>query len=98
MTTKQFLTIAPKITKLGIYTNLKKGEHGQFLLGANMFGTTENHYKIIWRTYGTLSNMIIFDTAERVNEKLQNDGITEFIAKPTKSGTMCRLHNNFLNF
>ncbi len=92
MTTTQFLAIAPKITELGIFTNLKKGQHGQFLLGANMFGTTENHYKIIWRKYGTLSNMVVFDTAESVNEKLQNAGIKEFIAKPTKSGTMCRLH------
>ena len=92
MTTKQFLEVAPKLTQLGIYTNLKKGEHGNFLLGTGLFGTTENHYKIIWRTYGTLSNMVVFDTAERVNEKLQNAGIKEFIAKPTKSGTMCRLH------
>ena len=92
MTTKQFLQVAPKLTQLGIYTNLKKGEHGNFLLGTGLFGTTENHYKIIWRKYGTLSNMVVFDTAEKVNEKLLNAGITEFIAKPTKSGTMCRLH------
>ena len=95
MTTTQFLTVAPKITELGIYTNLEKGKHGRFLLGMKIFGTTENHYKTIWRKYGTLSNLVIFDTAERVNEKLLNAGITEFTAKPTKSGTMCRLHNNF---
>lgn len=92
MTTTQFLAVAPKITELGIYTNLKKGQHGRFLLGMKMFGTTENHYKIIWRKYGTLANMVIFDTAERVNEKLQNAGIKEFIAKPTKSGHLCRLY------
>ena len=95
MTTKQFLQIAPKITELGIYTNLGKGQYGTYLLGIMLFGTTENHYKIIWRKYGTLSNLIILDTAERVNEKLLNAGITEFIAKRTKSGYMCRLHNNF---
>lgn len=95
MTTKQFLQVAPKITELGIYTNLEKGKHGIYFLGTSLFGTTENHYKIIWRRYGTLSNMVICDTAEKINEKLQNAGITEFVAKPTKSGTMCRLHNNF---
>ena len=95
MTTAQFLEVAPKITELGIYTNLGKGQHGISFLGTMLFGTTENHYKIIWRKYGTLSNLIIFDTAERVNEKLLNTGITEFTAKPTKSGNMCRLHNNF---
>ena len=95
MTTTQFLQIAPKLTELGIYTNLKKGQHGRFLLGMRTFGSTTDHYKIIWRKYGTLSNLVIFDTAESINEKLQNAGITEFTAKPTKSGTMCRLHNNF---
>lgn len=98
MTTTQFLTIAPKLTELGIYTNLKKGQHGTHFLGTRFFGTTENHYKIIWRKYGTLSNMAIFDTAERVNEKLQNAGITEFIAKQTKSGHMCRLFFLCLKF
>ncbi len=92
MTTTQFLTIAPKITELGIYFNLEKGQHGTYLLGTRLFGTTENHYKILWRKYGTLSNMVIYDTAERVNEKLQNAGITEFTAKSTKGGNMCRLH------
>ncbi len=92
MKTTQFLAVAPKITELGIYTNLGKGQHGISFLGIMLFGTTENHYKIIWRKYGTLSNLIIFDTAERVNEKLLNTGITEFTAKPTKSGNMCRLH------
>ncbi len=95
MTTTQFLEIAPKITELDIYTNLGKGQHGIYFLGTRPFGTTENHYKIIWRKYGTLSNMIILDTAERVNEKLLNAGIKEFTAKRTKGGNMCRLHNNF---
>ncbi len=95
MTTTQFLAIAPKITELGIYTNIEEGQHGIYFLGTRLFGTTENHYKIIWRKYGTLSNMVIIDTAKRVNEKLLNASITEFTAKPTKSGRMCRLHNNF---
>lgn len=96
MTTKKFLTIAPKLEQLGIYTtNLKKGQHGKFLLGMKIFGSTEAHYKIIWRKYGTLENLTIFDTAERVNEKLKTAGITEFIAKQTKGGHMCRLYNNF---
>lgn len=95
MKTKQFLEVAPKITELGIYTNLEKGKHGTYSLGMRLFGTTENHYKIIWRKYRTLANMVIFNTAERVNEKLLNAGITAFTAKSTKSGYMCRLHNNF---
>ena len=92
MTTKQFLEVARKITELGIYTNLENGQHGIYFLGIRLFGTPENQYKTIWRKYGTLSNLIIFDTSERVNEKLLNAGITEFTAKPTKRGTMCRLH------
>ena len=92
MTTKEFLQIAPKITKAGIFSNAKKGEHVGFLLGLKVFGSTETHYKKIWREYGTLENLIAFDSADNVNAKLKDFGVTEFIARNTKSGTMSRLY------
>ncbi|MDV4026237.1 hypothetical protein CMT52_18045 [Elizabethkingia anophelis] len=91
MTTKEFLQVAPKITKTGLFYNLKKGEQGQWRLGFNIFGSTDSHYQIIWRKYGTLENMVITEPAEDVNVILKKEGITEFIAKPTKSGRFCRL-------
>lgn len=91
MTTKEFLQVAPKITKTGLFYNLKKGEQGQWRLGFNIFGSTDSHYQIIWRKYGTLENMVITEPAEDVNVILKKEGIAEFIAKPTKSGRFCRL-------
>ena len=92
MTTREFLQIAPKITKAGIFSNAKKGEHVGFLLGFKVFGSTERHYKKIWREYGTLENLIAFDNEEVVNAKLREAGVTEFVARNTKSGTMSRLY------
>ena len=37
------------------------------------------------------SNIIIHKTADEANEILKKINIVEFEAKPTKSGTMCRL-------
>lgn len=91
MTTKEFLKVAPKITKTGLFYNLKKGEKGQWRLGFTIFGSTDSHYQTIWRKYGTLENMVILETAEYANEILKRECISEFIAKPTKSGRMCRL-------
>ena len=95
MKTKEFIKIAKKITESNIYYNLKKGEHGKGFLGFTIFGSTESHYKLIWLNYGTLYNIVITEPAEEINKKLAGFGITQFIAKPTKSKRFCRLHNNF---
>ncbi len=91
MKTSEFLQVAPKLTALNLFTNLKKGEHGRGLLGYSYFGTTKRHYELIWRTYGTLENLIIYKPASEVNKMLANAGITEFKARRTKSGELCRL-------
>lgn len=91
MTTTQFLQIAPKITATNLFSNLAKGQHGKYLLGWRMFGTTESHYKHIWRAYGTIRNLITDVSAEEANEILAKHGITEFKAVQTKSGRFARL-------
>ena len=95
MKTKEFMQVAKKITESNIFYNLKKGEHGKGFLGFTVFGSTDNHYRIIWQNYGTLYNIVITETAEQINKKLTDYGITQFVAKPTKSKRFCRLHNNF---
>ena len=95
MKMKDFIKVAEKITQSNIYCNLKKGEHGKGFLGFTIFGSTERHYRLIWRNYGTLYNILITEPAEQINKKLSDYGITQFIAKPTKSKRFCRLHNNF---
>jgi len=94
MKTNEFIPIAKKLTESNIYYNLKPGEHGKYFLGNTFFGSTENHYKIIWRKYGTLYNIVVFKTAEETTEILRRFNITEFIAKPTKSKRFCRLWIN----
>jgi len=91
MTTKEFLQVAPKITKTGLFYNLKKGQRGQWRLGFNSFGSTDRHYQTIWRKYGTLENMVIKEPAEKVNKILKKEGISEFIAKPTRKGRFSTL-------
>lgn len=91
MKTTEFLQVAPKLAALNLFTNLKKGEHGRGHLGYSLFGTTKSHFEQIWRTYGTLENIVILKTADEVNEILANAGISEFMAIKTKSGEMCRL-------
>lgn len=94
MTTKEFIKVAEKINKLNIYYSLKKGEHGIFLLGLRYFGSTPRHYAHIWRTFGTIENIVITKTAEEVNDILIKNGISEFYARPTKSNRFCRLIEN----
>ena len=94
MKTSEFVKVAPKITATGLFYNLRKGEPGKNMLGFTYFGSTKEHYEIIWRKYGTLSNMVIIEPADKVNEILKNNDISEFIAKPTKSGRFCRLIEN----
>ena len=94
MKTSEFVKVAPKITATGLFYNLRKGERGKNMLGFTYFGSTKEHYEIIWRKYGTISNMVITEPADKVNEILKNNDISEFIAKPTKSGRFCRLIEN----
>lgn len=89
MRTKEFLPVAQKLIETGLISVLEKGKHGN--LGCSQIGRTDYQNVKLWRTYGTLSNIVIFETAEKANEILADHGITEFKAKPTKSGTMCRL-------
>ena len=91
MKTSEFVKVAQKITATGLFYNLNKGERGKDMLGFRYFGSTKEHYETIWRKYGTLANMVITENADKVNEILKNHSISEFVAKPTKSGRFCRL-------
>lgn len=90
MKTKDFINTAQKLIKTNLINVLKKSKHGN--LGSTCIGETDAQNTKLWREYKTLSNIIIFKTAEETNEILLQNNITEFIAKPTKSKTMCRLH------
>lgn len=89
MTTVEFLPIAQKLMNTGLFSILDKGKHGN--LGGVYLGRTDSQNTKLWRNYGTLENIVIFEKAEKANEILADHGITEFKAKPTKSGAMCRL-------
>lgn len=91
MTTKQFLPVAQKLINTGLIEIVEKGQQLQFALGSTRIGRTDAQNTKLWRKYGTLSNIVIFKTADEANEILKQHGITEFKAKATKSGTMCRL-------
>lgn len=92
MKTKDFIIIAQKLIKTNLFNVLKKGKHGN--LGSTHIGETDAQNTKLWREYRTLVNIVIFKTAEETNKILLDYNITEFIAKPTKSKTMCRLHIN----
>lgn len=89
MTTKNFLPVAQKLINTGLISVLEKGEHGN--LGGVSIGRTDHQNTKLWRMWGTLENIVIFKDSELVNQILLENGITEFVAKPTKSGTMSRL-------
>ena len=92
MTAKEFLPVAQKLISTGLFTIIEKGEKRQHALGSSSLGRTDAQNTKLWRKYGTLSNIIIHNkTADEANEILKQHGITEFKAKATKSGTMCRL-------
>lgn len=91
MTTKEFCAIAPRLAKTGLIRAAKKGEHHP-ALGRDTIGSTDYQNQKLWKEYGTLENIIVSGTYEAANDTLELYGITEFVAKPTKSGTMCRLH------
>lgn len=89
MTTKQFLPVAQKLISTGLISVLEKGQHG--FLGRTCIGRTDNQNTKLWRKYATLENIVICKKADEVNKILMDNGITEFVAKKTKSGSMSRL-------
>jgi hypothetical protein len=92
LTKKQkFIQAVEKLANTGLVSVLKKGEHGTYLLGNSCIGSTYSQNEKIWKKYQTLSNIVIFKTANEVNDILSSKGIKEFKATPTKSKTMCRL-------
>lgn len=91
MKTSEFLPVAQKLIKTGLFSIVEKGERKQYRLGGISLGRTDDQNTKLWRKWGTLENIVIFKTANEVNTILKEFSITEFIAKPTKSGTMSRL-------
>lgn len=91
MKTSEFLKVAEKLAETGLIRVSQKGEHDTHQLGSSCIGGTDRKNISLWRKYGTLENIIIFKTADVVNPILIENGITEFVAKNTKSKTMCRL-------
>ena len=92
MKTSVFLPIAQKLIETGLFSIQEKGQRDQYLLGGVRIGRTDELNTKLWRKYGTLSNIIINKTEEETNKILKEFGITEFAAKSTKSGLMCRLN------
>jgi hypothetical protein len=91
MKTSDFLKVAENLAKTGLIRVSKKGEHEPHQLGSSCIGGTDRKNTKLWKNYGTLENIIIFKTAEEANEILKAHGVTEFVAKNTRSKTMCRL-------
>ena len=91
MKTAEFLPIAQKLIETGLFSIQEKGQRAQHLLGRSLIGRTDALNTKLWRKHGTLENIIIHKTADEANEILKKINIVEFEAKPTKSGTMCRL-------
>jgi hypothetical protein len=91
MKKQEFITAIEKLSKTDLIPVAKKGQHAN--LGGCYIGSTLRQNEKIWKTYGTLNNIVIFQTAEEVNAVLEVNNITEFKAFPTKSKTMSRLRN-----
>lgn len=91
MKTAEFILVAQKLIKTDLFSIQEKGERNQYLLGTSRIGRTDELNTKLWRKYGTLSNIVIHKRADEVNEILNKFGISEFYAKSTKSGSMCRL-------
>jgi len=90
MTTKQFLQVAPKLGTTGLIRVAKPGEKNPGL-GYASIGSTDSQNTKLWRTYRNLESILIFKNADEVNAILKSNGITEFVAKITKSGSSSRL-------
>lgn len=52
---------------------------------------SEAHAIKLWRSGKCEYNVVILETAEEANAKLQVIGVTKFYAVPTKSGRFCKL-------
>jgi hypothetical protein len=91
MKKQEFITAIEKLSKTDLIRVAKKGEHAN--IGGTCIGSTFRQNEKIWRTYGTLNNIVIFKTADEVNAVLEANNITEFKAFPTKSKTMSRLRS-----
>jgi len=92
MNKKDFISNIEKLATSDLIRVASKGEHVKHSLGINCIGSTYTQNEHIWRKYGTLENIIIFKTSDEANKILKNLGISELIAKPTKSKPMCRLY------
>ena len=65
-------------------------KHYNGILSGFIPGTTAHAIKL-WRSGECEYNVVILETADEANEKLQTIGVTKFYAVPTKSGRFCRL-------
>lgn len=64
--------------------------HYDGMLSSFIPGTAAHAVKL-WRSGECEYNVLILETADEANEKLQAIGVTKFYAVPTKSGKFCRL-------
>lgn len=97
MTRTEFISNCLKLSEVSVNgTTLfvsQKGKHyGD--VGFSVLPGTERHAIQVWRKYGTCANYVVcLITADELNAEFKRLGIT-FRAKPTKSGQMCRIHND----
>ena len=96
MTRTEFLSNCSKLSQVSVngkqLSLSEKGKHHNDM-GCSVLPGTERHAIQVWRKYGTLQNCVVFQiSAEDLNAEFKRLGIT-FVAKPTKSGTMCRIYN-----
>jgi hypothetical protein len=94
MKKKEFLkTVQLLADQTTLFRVSRKGEHAQAYLGWSTIGSTMVQNEKIWKKYGTLNNMVIWQKADFVNEILKSVGIDNMKAFPTKSKDGCRLRN-----
>ena len=93
MNKQEFLNTVEKLATIQLIRVAKKGAHEAQFLGTSCIGSTTRQNEKIWRKFGTLNNIIIFQTADEVNAILEANNITRMKAFNTKSSTMSRLRN-----
>ena len=96
MTRTEFLSNCSKLSQVSVngksLSISEKGKHYNEL-GCSVLPGTERHAIQVWRKYGTLQNYVVVNIlADELNAEFNRLGIT-FVAKPTKSKTMCRIYN-----
>lgn len=92
LTPEEFAPIAIKLKNTGLIPVMRPNKRGQDQVGLVYIGATNDQNIKLWKTYQTLFNIPIFKKSDKANEILRKYGITQFIAKPTKTKTVCRLH------